>query len=182
MSVVVDLRGQGDVQLRAIVREGFPLLQRALAEHDRPLPASVEREFLAYLKCGDPAEGFAWLTCADCTTHRLVTFSCKKRGFCPSCAGRRMAEGAALWVDRVIPWHATRQYVMTVPWKRRWLLARRADLAAGVLRVVHQCIAWWYRQATGRKQGRTGSCTAIQRFGSALNLKKHLKYPASPTP
>ena len=31
----------------------------------------------------------------------------------------------------------------------------------------------WYRKATGRKQGKSGAITAIQRFGSALNLNLH---------
>ena len=114
VAVTVELRGEGDAQLRAIVREGFPLLVRALAGHDRVLPRHVEREFSAYLGCGDPSAGFAWLECEDCTHHRLVLFSCKTRGFCPSCAGRRMAERAAHLVDRVIPQVATRQWVLTV--------------------------------------------------------------------
>ena len=55
----------------------------------------------AYLRCGDPAYGFAWLVCELCGEHRLVPFSCKKRGFFPACAGRRMA--AAAWVEKVFP-------------------------------------------------------------------------------
>jgi hypothetical protein len=34
---------------------------------------------------------------------RLVPFSCKGRGFCPSCGGRRVAERAAHLVDHVLP-------------------------------------------------------------------------------
>ena len=33
----------------------------------------------------------------------VLAFSCKKRGFCPSCAGRRMAQMAAHLVEPVIP-------------------------------------------------------------------------------
>ncbi|MBA2321515.1 MAG: transposase zinc-binding domain-containing protein [Deltaproteobacteria bacterium] len=39
-----------------------------------------------------PARGFAWLTCRPCDYHRLVPFSCKGRGFCPTCGGRRMLD------------------------------------------------------------------------------------------
>ncbi len=35
--------------------------------------------------------------------ERLVAFSCKTRGFCPSCTSRRMAGTAAHLVDRVLP-------------------------------------------------------------------------------
>jgi len=76
-------------------------------------------------------------------------------------------------VDRVIPWVATRQWVLTVPFKRRWLLARRTDLVDGVLRVALRRITRWYRKATGRPLGKSGAVTSVQRFGSALNLNVH---------
>jgi Transposase zinc-binding domain len=41
--------------------------------------------------------------------EKLVAFSCKKRGFCPSCGGRRMAETAALLSDEVLPERPLRQ-------------------------------------------------------------------------
>ena len=127
-----------------------------------------------FLACGDPSNGFAWLHCGGCDHHRLVTFSCKGRGFCGRCGGRRMAERSAWWVERVIPHVATRQWVLTVPWKRRWLLARRSDLASGVHRVAMRIIERWYAKTTvAGNAGRTGSVTAVQRFGSALNLNLH---------
>ena len=76
-------------------------------------------------------------------------------------------------MDRVIPWVATRQWVLTVPFRRRWLLARRTDLVDGVLRVALRQITKWYRRATGRPLGKSGAVTSVQRFGSALNLNVH---------
>jgi hypothetical protein len=55
------------------------------------------------------AHGFTRLRCADCTFERLVPFSCKRRGFRPSCGGRRMAERAAYLVDEVLPQVPVRQ-------------------------------------------------------------------------
>ena len=52
-----------------------------------------------------------------------------------------------------------------MPFKRRWLLARRTDLVDGVLRVALRRISKWYRKATGRPLGKSGAVTAIQRFG-----------------
>ncbi|MBM4369331.1 MAG: transposase, partial [Deltaproteobacteria bacterium] len=63
--------------------------------------------------------------------------------------------------------------MLTVPWRRRWLLARRSDLAGGVLRVAPRRIETWYQGATGRRKGKSGAVTAIQRLGSALNLHLH---------
>jgi len=59
------------------------------------LPRFVEREFREFLRCGWLAGGFARLHCGACGLDRLVAFSCKGRGCCPSCGGRRMAERAA---------------------------------------------------------------------------------------
>jgi hypothetical protein len=58
------------------------------------VPKFVEQEFRRMLECGDLAGGFARLKCGACGKERLVPFSCKCRGACPSCAGRRMAERA----------------------------------------------------------------------------------------
>jgi hypothetical protein len=49
------------------------------------------------------SSGSAW------HAEHLVAFSCKKRGFCPSCGARRMAESAALLVDEVFPEQPVRQ-------------------------------------------------------------------------
>ena len=65
------------------------------------MPRFVEQEFREFLGCGCLASGFARFHCDACGLDRLVPFSCKGRGFCPSCGGRRMAEPAAHLVDRV---------------------------------------------------------------------------------
>jgi len=38
-----------------------------------------------YLDCGNPKNGFARIKCKDCGLERLLMFSCKTRGFYPSC-------------------------------------------------------------------------------------------------
>ncbi len=45
----------------------------------------VQEDFRAYLRCGILAHGFARVRCDDCAAERLVAFSCKGRGVCPSC-------------------------------------------------------------------------------------------------
>ena len=84
------------------------------------LPAYVQRAFYDYLQCGILAHGFLRLGCDTCQKELLLPFSCKRRGFCPSCAGRRMAQTAAHLVERVIPWVPTRQWVVLVPLPLRY--------------------------------------------------------------
>ena len=61
--------------------------------------------------------GFA----ASLATPSTVAFSCKRRGFCPSCGARRMAESAALLVDEVLPEQPMRQWVLSFPFQLRFL-------------------------------------------------------------
>ena len=66
------------------------------------LPAYVRREFYDCLQC--LAHGFLWLSCDTCHKELLLPFSCKRRGFCPACAVRRMAQTATHLVECVMPW------------------------------------------------------------------------------
>ena len=53
------------------------------------VPAWLEKDFRAYLRCGALAHGFARARCGDCGDERQIAFSCKGRGICPSCNTRR---------------------------------------------------------------------------------------------
>lgn len=142
----------------------------------RPLPAYVEEEFDAYLKCGRLEEGFLRLRCEQCRAEKLVAFSCRRRGFCPSCGARRMAETAALLADEVLPEQPLRQWVLSLPMALRFLLATRPAVLSEVLGVVYRTISGHLLASAGvrRVAGHTGAVTLIQRFGSALNLNVHL--------
>jgi len=87
------------------------------------LPQFVKDEFEAFLECGILAHGFLRLRCGGCAKDTLVAFSCKRRGFCPACGARRMAETAAHLVDHVIPHVPIRQWVVSFPIPLRHLFA-----------------------------------------------------------
>ena len=142
------------------------------------LPAYVQREFYDYLRCGILAHGFLRLGCDTCHHELLVPFSCKRRGFCPSCAGRRMAQMAAHLVEQVLPWVPMRQWVVSVPIPLRYWTASSQDLIAKVHTIIRTTIGQYYvNQAVQRGHERAtvhpGSVTFIQRFGSALQLNVH---------
>ena len=155
------------------------------------VPRFVERELRAYLGCGILAHGFVRVRCDACGCERLVAFSCKGRGFCPSCGGRRMADTAAHLVDRVLPEVPIRQWVLSLPFALRYRLAYDARLATEVLRVFVRAVFASLRRSARRKwgvsQGQCGAVTFVQRFGDALNLNVHFHslvldgvYEASP--
>jgi hypothetical protein len=68
----------------------YPLRAAADRADETGLPGFIAREFREFLTCGVLAHGFARVRCERCALERLVPFSSKGRGFCPSCGGRRM--------------------------------------------------------------------------------------------
>ncbi len=107
-------------------------VQQARTSEHR-LPLHVEKEMRAYLECGMLAYGFVRARCEDCGTSRAIAFSCKRRGFCPSYSGRRMADTAARLADDVLPRVPVRQWVLSFPYEIRYRLAYDGELVATVL-------------------------------------------------
>lgn len=115
--------------LYKIVQENLEAFLRLVhQEYDRPLPDFVEKEFRDYLKCGILAHGILRSKCESCRNEHLIAFSCKRRGFCPSCGGRRMSESAIHLVDEVLPIKPIRQWVLSFPIELRGLLAVRPKI------------------------------------------------------
>ena len=70
-----------------IIQDQLSTFIAARELENRPLPKYIIQEFEAYLKCGIPAFGFFRLRCDGCKEEKVVAYSSKKRGFCPSCCG-----------------------------------------------------------------------------------------------
>ena len=140
------------------------------------LPGFVISEFERYLACGILAHGFARVRCSSCGNEMLVAFSCKGRGFCPSCTTRRMQGTATHLLDRVLPHVPMRQWVLSLPRWARFLLARDPQLITRALDIALRAIFSLQRRRarrTGARAARTGAVTFVQRFGGALNLNVH---------
>jgi len=80
-------------------------------------------------------------------------------------------------VDHVFPEVPIRQWVLTLPPRLRYLLARDHALCRAVVAVYLRAVLGWLRgQATrgGVADGRGGAVAVVQRFGAALNLNVHI--------
>jgi hypothetical protein len=87
-----------------------------------------------------------------------------------------MADTATHLVDHVIPRVPVRQWVLSVPRPIRYLFARDSKLLSAARRMFVSEIFRDYRRRAGirsAREGAGGAVTAIQRFGSALNLNIH---------
>ena len=86
-----------------------------------------------------------------------------------------LAESAAPLVDEILPHEPIRQWVLSVPFPLRFLLAGRPEILGQVLGIVYRTLAMHLIHKAGytKTTAYTGAVTLIQRFGSALNLNIH---------
>ena len=162
--------------LYRIVQTYWPLFLREQERIGKTIPIFIKDEFEKFLRCGVPEFGFIRTYCYHCRESGIVAFSCKKRGFCPSCCARRMNDEAAHLVDQVLPQVNMRQWVLSFPYKLRFQMAHNAKLTSQILPIFIKVITSYQKNVARRrgiKRARTGSVTFIQRFGSALNLNVH---------
>jgi len=155
------------------------LSERAERSCGNDLPPFVKRELRAFLACGILERGFLRVHCGGCGRDALVAFSCKGRGICPSCGGRRMVDTAAHLVDRVFPLTVpVRQWVLTLPFQMRFLAAFNREVCSAIRAVFVRAVLGWYRRRAklvgiGIADGKSGAVCVTQRFGSALNTNVH---------
>ena len=139
------------------------------------VPEYVEREFRKYLACGILAHGFARGRCANCGHDVLIAFSCKGRGVCGSCNGRRMAELAAHLTDHVFPVQPVRQWVLSVPKRLRYFLQQDPATATAVLHIFLRALETELRRVSpgAGPKARFGAVSFLHRFGGAINANFH---------
>ena len=80
-------RPEESVLYRLVQEHAESFFAHVEAETGASLPEFIKEEFDAFLECGILAHGFLRLRCAECAHEKLVAFSCKRRGFCPSVRG-----------------------------------------------------------------------------------------------
>jgi hypothetical protein len=148
-------------------------------ERAGPLPAFVKAELEGFAGCGDFELGFVRTCCRSCGDELRVPFSCKSRGCCPSCMGRRMVEGAALLVDHVLPAVGYRQWVLSFPGPMAVRLGYDAPLLAAVAGRLARAVMQDMRRGVKQQHGLASiaalhAVTVVQRFRSDLGLYVHL--------
>jgi len=133
----------------------------------RPAIGEAVRRFL---RCGDPAAGFARVRCHDCHHEILVAFSCRRRCLCASCHQKRsliFADQIAHEICAPVP---HRQYVFTIPKRLRIFFCFDRRLLGGLMRLAWQTINQAYREALGRDDVVAHGQRALwEVWGSAVN-------------
>jgi hypothetical protein len=150
------------------------------ADEHGGLPSFVVREVQDYLDCGVLQRGCITAACRRCGFERELGLSCKHRGFCPSCCGRRMNDLASHLVDAVLPQVPIRHWICTLPWPLRYAVGYDKKLCAAVFDAFVKELMRSYKRRAKRLLGlasmrhaHTGTVTFVQRFDSALRLSPH---------
>ena len=144
------------------------ILYRIVAEHAETVfaeaeasserggyPQYVKDEVAAFMRCGLLPFGFARFSCRACGEERIVAYSCKKRGLCPSCIAKRSALTAAHLCDAVLPVCPYRQWTLSLPYALRLRLIRDGTLFTKVIRTfVRTVFSWQRRKATSAREAK----------------------------
>jgi hypothetical protein len=131
-----------------------------------------------YLDCGNPKCGFARIRCPDCGTERLLAFSCKVRGFCPSCHSKRREEWGEWMREELILDTPHRQVVFTIPKMLRIFFKYNRSLLSGLCLCGKEALVKYFKAVAGRELS-PGIIAVIQSFGSRINLHQHLHFLVS---
>ena len=160
----------------------FHYFDRFLAEYEsrfekeygflRPIVKEVVER---YLDCGNPRCGFARIRCSDCGEERLLMFSCRTRGFCPSCHAKRLEEWGEWMREELLLDVPHRQVVFTIPRMLRIFFKYKRRLLGDLCQAAVQALLKYFRAATGTEIV-PGVVASIQTFGQKINLHVHLHF------
>jgi len=128
-----------------------------------------------YLDCGNPRCGFARIRCPDCGEERLLMFSCRTRGFCPSCHAKRLEEWGEWMREELLLDVPHRQVVFTIPRMLRIFFRYNRRLLGELCRSALRSMSCYMEVVTGSKL-MLGIIASIQTFGARMNPHPHLHF------
>jgi ribosomal protein S27E len=152
----------------------FHYFDRFLAEYGffRPIVKEVvERS----LDCGNPRCGFARIRCPDCGKEHLLMFSCRTRGFCPSCHSKRLEEWGEWMREELLLGVPHRQVVFTIPRMLRIFFKYNRRLLGDLCHCALRSLTRYFEVTTGSEL-MPGVVAAIQTFGARINFHPHLHF------
>jgi ribosomal protein S27E len=160
----------------------FYHFERFLAEYEsrfekeygflRPIVKEVVEK---YWDCGNPRCGFARIRCPDCGAERFVMFSCRTRGFCPSCHAKRLEEWGEWMREKLLLDVPHRQVVFTIPKMLRLFFKFKRRLLGDLCRLALRALTRYFEVETGSVLT-AGVVAAIQTFGDRINFHPHLHF------
>lgn len=179
LPVAESRRPQGTV-MHEIVRDNLGDYLDHRRQSGSPVSAFVVKDFNKFLGCGDIAGGSATTYCPNCDQESTVVFSCKRRGFCTHCLGRRQWDQSRVLQERVVGDTPVRPWVISLPPPLRNLAAFNSRLVTHILNGIVDEIFRYYRWKAKRelylqfaRDARPGSVTMIHRVSGDGRVNLH---------
>jgi hypothetical protein len=139
-------------------------------------PPFALKAFDGFKTCGVIRHGIMRLKCRSCDYNQIVALSCKKRGFCTSCANKFMLETSRHLVDNILPTAKYRQIVVTLPYDIRFIVGTNSTILGRLNKIITRAIHRVLKSKAiikGLTNPVVGSINFIQRFGGMANLNPH---------
>ena len=134
----------------------------------------TEEVVLRYLDCGILGMGFARIRCEECGAEYLRAFSCKCRGFCPSCTKRKSLDLAAFLEEELLEPVPHRHWVWSLPKLLRLHFLHHRRLLPRLCGCAWKSVTTFLHEATGRRDLFPGGVLVPQTFGGLANWNPHV--------
>ncbi len=129
---------------------------------------------MRYLDCGVLESGFARVFCDHCKDEYLLPYSCKCRGFCPSCNAKRAAAFVAFLKDELLQNVCHAQWVFTIPKMLRPYFLYHRELLGQLCQAAYETVKELLVAAVEDKDIRPGMVAVIQTFAQTLRWNPHV--------
>jgi hypothetical protein len=143
-----------------------------------PWRGFLDEAVARYLDCGVFERGLARAYCDTCRHDFVISFSCKGRGLCPSCAAKRGAKLAAFLEQEVLEPVQHVQWVFTTPKMLRPYFLHHRELIGELCRAAYETIRE-LMSAAAATMLRPGFVAVVQTFNSDLRFHPHIHGIAS---
>ncbi|MFB0565991.1 MAG: transposase zinc-binding domain-containing protein [Candidatus Aminicenantaceae bacterium] len=125
------------------------------------------------LDCGNSRCGFARIRCPDCGSEFLLHFSCRTRGFCPSCHGKRLEEWEEWMREKLLLDVPHRQVVFVIPRRLRIFFKYKRQLLGQLCHSAVQALIKYFQAVSGTELV-PGIVAVIQTFRQKINFHPHV--------
>jgi Transposase zinc-binding domain/Putative transposase len=126
-----------------------------------------------YLDCGILKNGFARVRCPECKSEYLLAFSCKRRGFCPSCCAKRSVLFGEFLREKVLSGSPHRHVVFSIPRMFRIFFLYDRKLLTQLCRCAWLAIRQYF-EACLPEGSLPAAVLSIQTAGDMLNWNPHI--------
>jgi hypothetical protein len=121
-----------------------------------------------YLDCGNPRCWFARVRCPACKREFFLCFSCRTRGFCPSCHAKRLEQWGEWMREELLLDVPHRQLVFVIPKMLRIFFKYNRRLLGSLCRLALRSLTRYFAAVTGSEL-MPGVIAAVQTFGDRIN-------------